>query len=89
MSDNENEQTSKNSELASTPSTHSDTEKAISDSDSIETYSNDIEALNEDLERQSNPLVVVGIGSSAGGLEALQVLVSGLPVDSGMSFILA
>ncbi|WP_413699643.1 chemotaxis protein CheB [Psychromonas sp. KJ10-10] len=35
------------------------------------------------------PLVVVGIGASAGGLEALQGLVANLPPASGMSFILA
>lgn len=31
--------------------------------------------------------LVVGIGASAGGLEALQQLVSALPVDTGMTFV--
>ncbi|MBB3047470.1 two-component system CheB/CheR fusion protein [Litorivivens lipolytica] len=34
-------------------------------------------------------LIVVGIGASAGGLEAMQSLVSNLPVDSGFSFLVA
>jgi two-component system, chemotaxis family, CheB/CheR fusion protein len=33
------------------------------------------------------PSFVVGIGASAGGLEALQTLFSGLPGDTGMSFV--
>jgi two-component system CheB/CheR fusion protein len=32
---------------------------------------------------------IVGIGSSAGGLEALQTLFRGLPADSGMAFVVA
>lgn len=38
---------------------------------------------------ESGQLIVVGIGASAGGLEALQALVANLPPNSGMSFILA
>lgn len=37
----------------------------------------------------SNPLIVVGIGASAGGLEALQLLVSTLPKSSGLCYVLA
>jgi two-component system CheB/CheR fusion protein len=32
---------------------------------------------------------IVGIGSSAGGLEALQTLLRGTPADSGLAFIIA
>lgn len=32
---------------------------------------------------------VVGIGASAGGLEALQHMVANLPTDTGMSFVIA
>jgi two-component system, chemotaxis family, CheB/CheR fusion protein len=34
-----------------------------------------------------NTFPVVGIGSSAGGVEALQVLFQNMPADSGMAFI--
>src|SRR3981081_3681800 len=34
------------------------------------------------------PFPVVGIGASAGGVEALEVLFQGLPPDSGMAFVL-
>lgn len=34
-------------------------------------------------------LIVVGIGASAGGLEALTHMMSNMPVDTGMSFVLA
>ncbi len=37
---------------------------------------------------RSKPLVVVGIGASAGGLEALETLFSHVPADSGMAFVL-
>ena len=33
------------------------------------------------------PVVVVGIGASAGGLEAVQQLLEAMPVDTGMAFI--
>ena len=36
-----------------------------------------------------NPLIVVGIGASAGGLEVLQELVSLLPKNSGLCYVLA
>ena len=35
-----------------------------------------------------SPLAVVGIGASAGGLEAFSQLLKGLPVDTGMAFVL-
>jgi len=38
---------------------------------------------------QSSGLVIVGVGASAGGLEALQYLVSNLPDASGMAFVVA
>jgi two-component system CheB/CheR fusion protein len=34
------------------------------------------------------PFPIVGIGASAGGVEALEVLFQGLPPDSGMAFVL-
>ena len=42
-----------------------------------------------ELTQAQKDLVMVGIGASAGGLEALQSLVATLPPSSGMSFILA
>jgi two-component system CheB/CheR fusion protein len=35
----------------------------------------------------ADPLMVVGIGASAGGLKALQALVGAVPADSGMAFV--
>ena len=35
-----------------------------------------------------HPSCVVGIGASAGGLEALQQLLTFLPGDTGMSFVI-
>jgi two-component system CheB/CheR fusion protein len=37
---------------------------------------------------RGNPFPVVGIGASAGGLEAFVQLISDLPVDTGMAFVL-
>ena len=34
------------------------------------------------------PFPIVGIGASAGDVEALEVLFQGLPPDSGMAFVL-
>src|SRR5436853_5884849 len=39
-------------------------------------------------EGRQHPCPVVGIGASAGGLQAFQALFSGMPADSGMSFVL-
>ena len=39
-------------------------------------------------DRQPSPLRVVGIGASAGGLEAFRELLHALPVDSGMAFVI-
>ncbi|HEX8616983.1 MAG TPA: chemotaxis protein CheB, partial [Thermoanaerobaculia bacterium] len=38
--------------------------------------------------RPSTPLRVVGIGASAGGLDAFRELLHALPVDSGMAFVI-
>ena len=35
------------------------------------------------------PFVIVGIGASAGGVEALQTLFRTMPRDSGMAFVIA
>jgi len=37
---------------------------------------------------EGNPSHIVGIGASAGGLEAFTELLSHLPVDTGMAFVL-
>lgn len=37
----------------------------------------------------SKALIVVGVGASAGGLEALQTMLSNLPTDTGMAFVIA
>src|SRR5262245_20604607 len=36
----------------------------------------------------SDPIPVVGIGASAGGLDALQLLLPALPVDCGIAFVI-
>ncbi|GGQ07570.1 chemotaxis protein CheB [Shewanella litoralis] len=38
---------------------------------------------------QPPKLIVVGVGASAGGLEALQSLLSNMPTDSGMALVVA
>src|SRR5712691_1394595 len=40
------------------------------------------------MSRENGPRAVVGIGASAGGLEAFSRLLRGLPVDTGMAFVL-
>lgn len=46
---------------------------------------------DDDLPRRSadDNLIVVGIGASAGGLEALQLMVGTLPTDTNLSFVIA
>ena len=66
--------------------------KKSEDSSSTEekTLLQDTESAPINQEAESPPsLIVVGIGASAGGLEALQILFSSFPADTGMSFILA
>src|SRR2546427_12753904 len=41
-----------------------------------------------DLGQQAGNIPVVGIGASAGGLEAFRQLLKHLPVDTGMAFVL-
>jgi two-component system CheB/CheR fusion protein len=41
-----------------------------------------------ELEKSIRPLCVVGIGASAGGLEALQQFLTFLPSDTGMAFVI-
>jgi len=43
--------------------------------------------IKEILDRRSDLFPVVGIGDSAGGLEALQSLFKRIPIDIGMSFV--
>ena len=40
------------------------------------------------LEAKNDPLYIVGLGASAGGLEAIESLVRNLPPDSGMGFVI-
>lgn len=42
----------------------------------------------EERDKGSSPLIVVGVGASAGGLEAFTELLSHLPDDTGMAFVL-
>ena len=41
----------------------------------------------EKIKKSERPGCVVGIGSSAGGLEALQQFLTFLPADTGMAFV--
>lgn len=43
---------------------------------------------NSKLIKSTNEFPVVGVGASAGGLEAFQKLVKAIPLDSGMAFVL-
>jgi len=48
----------------------------------------DAKTKDDDVILSTNLFSVVGIGASAGGLEAFKQLISAIPVDSGMAFIL-
>jgi two-component system CheB/CheR fusion protein len=39
------------------------------------------------LEVETSPVLIVGVGASAGGLEALELLFRDMPTDSGMAFV--
>ena len=43
---------------------------------------------SEERDKGSSLLIVVGVGASAGGLEAFTELLSHLPDDTGMAFVL-
>ncbi|MGI2908075.1 chemotaxis protein CheB [Tolypothrix sp. VBCCA 56010] len=49
---------------------------------------NDGKVVNQELQDGSNEFPIVGIGASAGGLEAFTELLSHLPTDTGMAFVL-
>ncbi len=48
----------------------------------------DVPAATEELDERCSLPIVVGVGASAGGLEALTELLSHLPGDTGLSFVL-
>ncbi len=60
----------------------------VEDSVSVQPVANELEVDELDKRPRSNPFPVVGIGASAGGLEAFSELLSALPVDTGMAFVL-
>jgi chemotaxis response regulator CheB len=37
---------------------------------------------------ESDPRAIVGVGASAGGLDAFTQLLSSLPIDTGLTFVL-
>ena len=47
-----------------------------------------VELSPEQQEEQKDLFPIVGIGASAGGLEAFTQLLSHLPIDTGMGFVL-
>ncbi|GAX42480.1 signal transduction histidine hinase [Tolypothrix sp. NIES-4075] len=49
---------------------------------------NDGKAVNQEQQDNSNVFPIVGIGASAGGLEAFTELLTHLPSDTGMAFVL-
>jgi two-component system CheB/CheR fusion protein len=58
-------------------------------SDSAEEISNEIEQIQENAAaRGIKTFPVVGIGASAGGVEAVTELIENIPVDIGMSFVI-
>lgn len=44
---------------------------------------------SDESEKQDKGMRIVGVGASAGGLEALQLMVSNLPTDSDLAFVVA
>ncbi len=50
---------------------------------------NDKNESNEDKGSKEDNLVVIGIGASAGGLEALRAMISGLPVKDNITYVIA
>ena len=49
--------------------------------------SQETQTIAQDSNDDTNNFYVVGVGASAGGLEALEALFSNMPVDSGMAFV--
>ena len=43
---------------------------------------------NNQLEKSKNFFPVIGVGASAGGLDAFKKLLKAIPIDSGMAFVL-
>ena len=60
----------------------SDNKKANADKKSIAA------SISKPLIKSQNTFPVVGIGASAGGLEAFKKLIKAIPEDSGMAFVL-
>src|SRR4030095_4549900 len=52
------------------------------------TTSRDPSGASKQVKANDIPFPVVGVGASAGGLEAFTLLLQHLPVDTGMSFVL-
>ena len=55
---------------------------------SLEQSPGDEKAVAPDAETERGIPLIAGVGASAGGLEAISVLLEALPVDSGMAFVL-
>ena len=63
--------------------------RAESEQSRAESGANDINAGRAgDQQTGNGSFVVVGVGASAGGLEAFKQLLTHLPVDTGMAFVL-
>jgi two-component system, chemotaxis family, CheB/CheR fusion protein len=57
-------------------------------SEKAETGDKALRADREDASRSGKPLPIVGIGASAGGLEAFEAFFTAMPADSGIAFVL-
>lgn len=57
-------------------------------SEKAETGDKALPADREDASRSRTPLPIVGIGASAGGLEAFEAFFTAMPPDSGIAFVL-